>query len=64
MVSMERHCHKPTDRPATGQRGVTRDEAQSITWEGFLSRPKQEAQPLQSPMTMAELVGKLFIPEQ
>lgn len=32
--------------------------------EGFLSRPNQEAQPLQSPMTMAELVEKLFIPEQ
>jgi hypothetical protein len=34
------------DRPATGPRGVTKGEAQSIARESFLSRPMQEAKPL------------------
>jgi integrase len=61
--SVERHCHKPTViGPATGPHGVTKEEAQRIAWENLLSRPTQEAQPLQS-MTVAEFVEKVFIPE-
>jgi integrase len=62
--SVERHFHKPTViGPATGPHGVTKEEAQRIAWENLLSRPKLDEQPRQSPLTIAEFVERVFIPE-
>ena len=62
--SAERHWNKPTlIGPATGPHGVTKEEAQRMAWESLLSRPAREAQSPQSPMTIADFVEKVFIPE-
>jgi integrase len=62
--SVERHWHQPTlIGPATGPHGVTKDEAQRIAWENFLSRPAPEMQPPQSLMTVVDFVENVFIPE-
>jgi integrase len=62
--SAEQHWNEPTlIGPATGLHGVTKEEAQRIAWESLLSQPARRAQPPQSPMTIADFVEVVFIPE-
>jgi integrase len=62
--SAERDWHQSTMiGPAPGPDGVTKDQAQRIARDNFLSRPAPEAQLPLSLMTIADFVENVFVPE-
>jgi integrase len=49
--------------PATGPDCLTKEEAEQIAWENFLTRPEPYAREPQSAMTIGDFVEKVFVPE-
>jgi integrase len=49
--------------PATGPERLTKEQAQQIAWENFLSRPARDTQPPEAAMTIGDFVENVFVPE-